>query len=97
MSVKSSLLAVCLVAAAACAAGFAPTGASLFARSSGLNGASSPATRRASPLTSLFMSDDLRTQLIGAKKAVSELIDKTNANPILVRRCHVLNQPANQA
>ena len=27
---------------------------------------------------------ELRTQLIGAKKAVAELIDKTNANPLLV-------------
>ena len=84
MTFKPSLLAVCLVAAGSCAAAFAPSGASLFARSSVLNGACSPAVRRASPLTSLFMSDDLRNQLIGAKKAVAELVDKTNANPILV-------------
>ena len=27
---------------------------------------------------------ELRTQLIGAKKALSELLDKTNANPLMV-------------
>jgi hypothetical protein len=29
-------------------------------------------------------SDELRTQLIGARKAIADLIDKTNANPLMV-------------
>jgi hypothetical protein len=31
-------------------------------------------------------SDELRTQLIGARKAIADLIDKTNANPLMVLR-----------
>ena len=44
-------------------------------------------TARASGVGSLTASAELKEQLKGARQAIAELVDKTNANPILVISC----------